>query len=471
MLRSSIAAIGIAGLLMAGAGTADAGGTPAQKCAASKRKAAGKKEAGKMSCYSKAAAKSVPVDSACLAKVEAKFAAAFAKAGVACGGTAPAAESAVDACVSALVGAIPGNGKCQSAKLKAAGKAAGAELSCWAKAVTKNGVLAGCIAKSDGKLTAALAKAGACTGDVPTLKPILDNQCALPLADSLSNCCSSQRIVTTTNATGIMQMDSAPAFGVPVPVSITLDTGVADGACRHDAIIPPGGFSAPAFCIPALAFTARITPVGCAAGGTDGKGTVWDGNAGCPDADVDKQADTHDGICDGTPIGACSSADVGNNTLGDIDTTRGDIFCDATHGLVSQFDVPVQLDVWLDAAGCPGNGVYSAGEGDVLVTTNQLILSPTTGFSTASFADKNGDGCARAGAGPTAQGPYAGSPATGPCCTMGQASTFVATGIVFSGGGPFYDYSFNLTLPGAITSCSAWPGPASCSLTADACAD
>jgi hypothetical protein len=466
-----MAAIGVVALVAATAGPAAAGGTPVQKCAAAKRKAAGKKEAGKMSCHSKAAAKSLAVEPACLTKVEAKFSAAFAKAGIVCGGAAPAAESAVDTCVSALVAAIPGAGKCPAAKLKAAGKAAGSELSCWAKAVTKNGVLAGCIAKSDAKLTAALAKAGACTGDVPTLKPILDDTCALPLADSLSNCCSSQRIGFATNALGIMQVDSAPAFGVPVPVSVTLDTGLADGACRHDATIPAGGFTAPAICIPALNFTARITAVGCAAGGTDGKGTVWDGNAGCPDADVDKQADTHDGICDGTPIGTCSFADVGSNTLGDIDTTRGNIFCDAALGLVSQFDVPVQLDVWIDAAGCPGNGVYSAGEGDVLVSTNQLILSPTTGFSTASFADKNGDGCARAGAGPTAQGPYQGSPATGPCCTMGQASTFVATGVVFSAGGPFYDYSFNLTLPGAVTSCSAWPGPASCTLTADACAD
>src|SRR5258705_10938887 len=126
----AMAATAIAGLVLANAGTAVAGGTPAQKCAASKRKAAGKKEAGKMSCYSKAAAKSVPVDSACLTKVEAKFAAAFAKAGMARGRTPPAAESSVDTCVANLVAAIPGSGKCQAAKLKAAGKAAGAELPC-----------------------------------------------------------------------------------------------------------------------------------------------------------------------------------------------------------------------------------------------------------------------------------------------------------------------------------------------------
>jgi hypothetical protein len=471
MLRTAIAAIGVAALLTASAGTAVAGGTPVQKCAAAKRKAAGKKEAGKMSCYSKAAAKNVAVDPNCLLKVEAKFSAAFAKAGVICGGTAPAAESAVDTCVSMLVGAIPGSDKCPAAKLKAAGKAAGAELSCWAKSVTKSGILAACIAKSDAKLTAALTKAGACTGDFPTLKPILDDDCALPLADSLSNCCSSQRIVTTTNATGIMQVDSYATFAVPVPVSVTLDTGVADGACRHDAIVPTGGFTAPAVCITALGYTARLTPVGCAVGAADGKGTVWDGNAGCPDANVDKVGDTHDGSCDSTPIGSCSTADVGNNSLGDVDTFRGDIFCDAVHGLVSQFDVPVQLQVWVDAAGCPGNGVYSAGEGDALVSTNQIILSPTTGFSTATFTDKNGDSCAGAGAGPVAQGPYAGTPATGPCCTPGQATTFVATGLVFSGAAPLYDYSFNLTLPGSVTSCSAWPGPASCTLTADACAD
>jgi hypothetical protein len=217
--------------------------------------------------------------------------------------------------------------------------------------------------------------------------------------------------------------------------------------------------------------TARLVPTGCAAGGSDGKGTVWDGNAGCPDANVDKVGDTHDGSCDNTPLGLCTHAGVGSNQLGDIDTTRGDIFCDATHGLVSQFDVPIELQVWIDAAGCPGNGVYSAGEGDVLVSDNQIILSPTTGFSSADFVDKNEDGCAAAPTSATAQGPFAGSPATGPCCTPGQAATFVATGLVFSGGAPLYDYSFNLTLPGSVASCSAWPGPASCTLTSDACAD
>src|SRR5262249_37304811 len=155
------------------------------------------------------------------------------------------------------------------------------------------------------------------------------------------------------------------------------------------AIVPIGGFTAPAVCITDLGYTARLTSVGCAVGVADGKGNVWDGNAGCPDANVDKVGDTHDGICDNSPIGTGSTADVGNNQLGDIDTARGDIFCDAVHGLVSQFDVPVQLQVWLDAAGCPGNGVYSAGEGDTLIGANQLILSPTTGFSTAAFTDKN----------------------------------------------------------------------------------
>src|SRR5262249_31009890 len=140
MVRTGIAAIGIAALVLLSTRVATGWGTPPQKCAAAKRKAAGKKEAGKLGCYSKAAARTVAVDPTCLTNVETKFTAAFMKAGGACSGSAPAAETAVDACVSALVGAVPGTGRCPAAKLRAAGKAASAELSCWAKAVNKSSI-------------------------------------------------------------------------------------------------------------------------------------------------------------------------------------------------------------------------------------------------------------------------------------------------------------------------------------------
>ena len=54
--------------------------TPVQKCEVTKLQAAGKKATGELACYAKAVKKGIPIDPACIAKVEAKFADAFAKA-------------------------------------------------------------------------------------------------------------------------------------------------------------------------------------------------------------------------------------------------------------------------------------------------------------------------------------------------------------------------------------------------------
>ena len=59
---------------------ARAGSTPAQKCAVAKLKAATAKVDGELKCHKKALATGLPVDAACLAKAQTKFAAAFAKA-------------------------------------------------------------------------------------------------------------------------------------------------------------------------------------------------------------------------------------------------------------------------------------------------------------------------------------------------------------------------------------------------------
>ena len=59
------------------------------KCEASKRKAAGKLAKGELGCYSKAAAKSVPVDTVCVPKAQGKFSAALTKAGACPDGGSP----------------------------------------------------------------------------------------------------------------------------------------------------------------------------------------------------------------------------------------------------------------------------------------------------------------------------------------------------------------------------------------------
>src|SRR5262249_54328483 len=58
----------------------DGNGTTASRCEAARLKAAGKLAAGELGCISKAAAKGIPVDTACITKAQGKFLAAFNKA-------------------------------------------------------------------------------------------------------------------------------------------------------------------------------------------------------------------------------------------------------------------------------------------------------------------------------------------------------------------------------------------------------
>ncbi len=83
--------------------------------------------------------------------------------------------------------------------------------------------------------------------------------------------------------------------------------------------------------------------------------------------------------------------------------------------------------------------------------------------ATSSFADLNGDGCARAGAGFTnfnQNGPFTlGPPPAAPqpydsstCPPGGVCSTAVAAGVAITGGGPLFDTGFVAVLTnGAMT--------------------
>ncbi len=193
------------------------GGTIPQKCASSKQKAVGKKEAAKLGCYSKAAAKALPVDTACLMKAESAFMAAFPKAdakGV-CEGTESNVEFTIDHCIAQLINVLtPGfcsvtttqactqtsdcpsgetcvlsSGKCPAAKLKAAGKNASGKAACWAKATGKGLPTSGsmpdpgftaCLGKADTGLTGAFSKADGstpCAGTATDAQNIIDPNC------------------------------------------------------------------------------------------------------------------------------------------------------------------------------------------------------------------------------------------------------------------------------------------------------
>jgi hypothetical protein len=311
-------------------------------------------------------------------------------------------------------------------------------------------------------------------------------------------CCAAERI-TTVSGPGILQVSTLPPFPFPAGVMTTFDASGPDPGCRHAVLVPAGGFTVPPFCIPSLGFTSSVTALGCESGAADGAGTLWDGAAPFPDADVRRIGDTSDaaGNACGTLGGGCNPAagNAGFDTAGNVDVTRGDGEPDRA-GVQLRLDIPVESVTWSDAdLNCPDDDrVYDAGT-DTLVTRFRFILGPTTASSSSDFVDLNGDGCSVAGNGPDhtkrcsndhsrpcvanahcaggtcEDGPLAGVPAPGPCCSVGQPTTTVATGIAFSAGAPLYDLTFSNQTPSSVTACLPAVGGATCTVTTNSCVD
>jgi hypothetical protein len=319
-----------------------------------------------------------------------------------------------------------------------------------------------------------------------------------------SACCGPQRM-TLTSSGGTMTFRTLPPSSLPPGLVATLDLAPPTPfpGCAHTAIVPPGGFTALPFCVEGTGFTGTITARGCASGGSDGSGMVWDTLAACVDADVSRVGDTSDpdGAACGTLGAGCNimPGGAGDDALGNIDTTRGDGSCDTSPGVHVRFDVPVTLTVWNDNDGnCPDtDGQFDPGT-DILVLQYDMIVSPTTSAANADFTELNGDTCEFSGGGPDhtqhctgdparpcgtstqcstppagtcTAGPLRGVPATGPCCTVGQPVTLVASMLVFTGSAPFYDILSSMRLDTSVSACDPWPGPASCTLTTDPCED
>jgi hypothetical protein len=287
--------------------------------------------------------------------------------------------------------------------------------------------------------------------------------------------CAPSEIVTTS-LPGSLRVGTLPDFGFPSGVVTTIDVGPGDATARHEAIVPVGGFAVPTFCITPLGFTSDVITTGCVGGTADGRAVVWDTSASCPDADVSKSGDTRDGTCDadGPPPGVACVPVGPANALGNIDTVRGDAQCDPP-GMHTVLDIPGRSITWNDNDGtqdCPDeDGVYDPGT-DTLISDFSFVLSPTTAVAMARFADRNGDGCFRQGSGPNGPASLTGSPAPGPCCTVGQPTTLVAVGVAFSGGPPLFDLLFRSTTPATVTACNPWPGAGTCALdTGGGCLD
>jgi hypothetical protein len=338
--------------------------------------------------------------------------------------------------------------------------------------------------------------------------------CDLPAASE--GCCGPERITLVSTA-GTLQVDNLAAFPFPAGVATTMDVGAACSGCRHDVVVPAGGFFVPNFDLPALNFCSSVTPTGCQTGEGLGAGTLWDGGApvGTARTNVTKSADTADGVCDPTPIvkgtcgagpkaglacvtnddcpgAACNGTNcatvggVGANTLGDVDSS---LSLSASAGVRSALDIKVHSLTWSDITcqpatnpGCCPGSTYDPSEGDLLITEFDFILSPTTDVATGAFVGKNVDGgamggCRRAGSGfdnipPGLDGPKSltGTPALGPCCEVGQATTVVSVGVGFSGAGPLFDLGFKSLIPNTVAACGAYPAdPQTCVVTTDPC--
>ena len=156
------------GLAVAACLAVTAGTAVADKCTAAKLKAIGKKESGLLACQAKVATKGDPsLQAACDAKVLGKFATAFAKAGT-CPGMQSDCEAIADDCRDQIRAALPDGttaataSKCESARLKAAGKKASSKLGCYAKAATKEAAVdsapGGCLDKANGRFVKAFDK-------------------------------------------------------------------------------------------------------------------------------------------------------------------------------------------------------------------------------------------------------------------------------------------------------------------------
>ena len=245
----------------------------------------------------------------------------------------------------------------------------------------------------------------------------------------------------TQTSGGTLKVSTFAPFAFPTGGTIVQDVGAASApACVHDTVVPfPGGFSAPAFCVPALGYSVHIDQTGCGVGKIDSNGGS--------DFTVIEHGDTSDASA------TCSLPNVpcspGVDASIRVDVTVGDSVTDVCTGSGTAnaiVSVPVFTTTWLAAdSSCPDtDGTYNAGT-DTLITGFPQILDFTTDTNTATFVDIDGDGCSRAGSGPNTLS------ATGACMDIAGATVKTgAAGTIGSSALP-YDITFSSVLPNAIT--------------------
>lgn len=488
-VRMLVAFVVVAGF----AASTFAAATPTARCSAAKRRGAGRNIFAKLACYSRGTIKP-PVSQPCLLRAEIKLQGVFGRADAhgPCPGSLAETEAIVDSGVAALRAALPAGDLCGAAKLRATGRAAADQMNCWAKDLNKAIATGPCLQAALFKLGAAFTKAGVCLGDAGTAIQVITAQCITPLLNGVSptstvtttstssssttstslpgGCCGPQQVFTTS-APGNLTVGLLAPFPFPAGIHAIVNVAPPDLSCRHDAIVPDGGFDVPPFCIPALGATSVFATTGCASGSSDGLGVIWDGGATCAavQANITKVGDTSDGVCN--PAGQpCNSqpGGAGANALGVVDVERSGP-CVIAGGVHAQLDIPARSTTWLSPNGCPDpDGEYTPVT-DTLLSEFNFILSPTTDYARSSFVDKNNDGCSFVGSGPVGPVTLAGFPIPGPCCQVGQQGILVSAGVAFSGESTLFDILFTSTVPITVSSCNQWPGGAACTLTNDPC--
>lgn len=271
-------------------------------------------------------------------------------------------------------------------------------------------------------------------------------------------CCGAHRMVLATTQKGRLNIGALPPIDVPIGTRLTLDVGPPDAQCRHAVTIPPGGFDMPATCVAGL-FTADVIARGCAGGEALGRGVAWDGHAPRPDPDLHVGGDTRDGVCN-PPEGLCQNREreAGGNHLGADVATVGDGLTNAP-GLHLAVELPVIQATWDAPAGCPDpDGIKHLADNARFESEVRTMLRLTTGTAAAEMTDRNGDGCSDATGG--ARATVAGTPAAGPCCTVGQTLTLAGAGVEY--GTLLGDVVATTSIPAVVTACERTPGLATC---------
>ncbi len=225
-MKRAAVAMSVFALMVFGATRASA-----DTCTGKKIKAIGKKEKSLLACSAKEATRgTAAVQPACNMKASDKFTAAYNNP---TGCTTPPAtqcESIADDCQAKLRAALPdGDGttpsKCESVRLKAAGKKASAKLSCYAKAAARDvAVDPNCLTKAETKFSTTYNKVTGCATDGPTgesnTEAKIDDECVnqLVTVDGMNKVIAI--CPTTTTTTTILP----PTTTLTLPVTTTSTT-------------------------------------------------------------------------------------------------------------------------------------------------------------------------------------------------------------------------------------------------------